>query len=43
MLTKIARVPGNRRQFNHHFRMFKKEDVNEEVRRFMKKAYESGS
>jgi len=34
---KIAQVPGEQ-QFNHHFRMFEKEDVNEEVKRFMKLA-----
>lgn len=36
---KIARVPGDR-QYNHHFRMCYKEDVNEEVIQFMKLAYE---
>jgi hypothetical protein len=35
---KIAQVPG-REQFNHHFRMYYKEDVNEEVIQFMKLAY----
>ncbi|MFI5131193.1 MAG: DUF5655 domain-containing protein [Chitinophagales bacterium] len=38
---KIARVPGQQ-QFNHHFRMYAKEDVNEEVVGFMKLAYEEG-
>ncbi len=33
---KIAQVPGDDRQFNHHFRMYYKEDVNEEVLEFMK-------
>ncbi len=35
---KIAKVPGDP-QFNHHFRMFYKEDVNKEVMQFMKLAY----
>lgn len=35
---KIAQVPGDM-QFNHHFRMLQKDDVNDEVRRFMKLAY----
>ena len=38
---KIAQVPGDR-QFNHHFRMYYKEDVNEEVIEFMKLAYANG-
>jgi Domain of unknown function (DUF5655) len=37
---KIALVPGDAHQFNHHFRMLYKEDINEEVIRFMKMAYE---
>ncbi|MEP6949779.1 MAG: DUF5655 domain-containing protein [Ginsengibacter sp.] len=37
---KIAQVPGDE-QFNHHFRMLYKEDVNEEVIEFMKLAYEN--
>lgn len=36
---KIAQVPGDM-QFNHHFRMLQKEDVNEEVMEFMKLAYD---
>jgi hypothetical protein len=35
---KIAQVPGDI-QFNHHFRMLQKEDVNEEVIEFMSLAY----
>jgi hypothetical protein len=35
---KIAQVPGDT-QFNHHFRMLQKEDVNDEVLDFMKLAY----
>src|SRR5450432_3748126 len=35
---KIAQVPGDQ-QFNHHFRMYYKEDVNKEVIQFMKLAY----
>jgi hypothetical protein len=36
---KIAQVPGDAHQFNHHFRMYNNEDVNEEVIQFMKLAY----
>lgn len=36
---KIAQVPGQN-QFNHHFRMKAMEDLNEEVIRFMRLAYE---
>jgi hypothetical protein len=35
---KIAQVPGEL-QFNHHFRMLHQDDVNDEVREFMKIAY----
>lgn len=35
---KIAQVPGDSHQFNHHFRMYATEDVNEEVQEFMKLA-----
>lgn len=37
---KIAQVPGDDSQFNHHFRMLFKEDVNAEVIKFMRLAYE---
>jgi hypothetical protein len=37
---KIAQVPGDSQQFNHHFRMFNVEDVNEEVWEFMRMAFE---
>jgi len=37
---KVAQVPGDM-QFNHHFRMLHKDDVNEEVIKFMKLAYDS--
>ena len=37
---KIAQVPGDASQFNHHFRMLYKEDANKEVMQFMKMAYE---
>ena len=37
---KIAQVPGDM-QFNHHFRMLHKEDVNDEVRDFMRLVYNS--
>lgn len=36
---KIAQVPGDAQQFNHHFRMYFLEDLNEEVLGFMKLAY----
>lgn len=39
---KILQVPGTGR-FNHHFRMYRTEDINEEVLRFMQQAYELGS
>lgn len=35
---KLAQVPGQE-QYNHHFRMLNAEDVNDEIRRFMKLAY----
>jgi hypothetical protein len=38
---KIAQVPGQQ-QFNHHLRIQEKEDINTEVKRFMKLAYEKG-
>ncbi len=47
---KIAQVPvpigrqaGDAKQFNHHFRMYVKEDVNKEVQKFMTLAYKLGS
>jgi hypothetical protein len=40
---KIAQVPGDAKQFNHHFRMLAKEDVNNEVKEFMKLAFTLGS
>lgn len=40
---KIAQVPGDNKQFNHHFRMHAIEDVNEEVLKFMQIAYVAGS
>jgi hypothetical protein len=39
---KIAKVPGDN-QYNHHFRMLRKEDINKEVRIFMKRAFDLGS
>jgi len=38
---KIAQVPGDQKQFNHHLRIFFNDDVNEEVKHFMKLAYQS--
>jgi Domain of unknown function (DUF5655) len=40
---KIAQVPGDSKQFNHHFRMLAKADVNSEIKKFMKLAFEKGS
>lgn len=39
---KIAQVPGDDQQFNHHLRIKSKQDINGEVLRFMKLAYELG-
>ncbi|HYG20464.1 MAG TPA: hypothetical protein VD816_16105 [Ohtaekwangia sp.] len=39
---KIAQVPGDQKQFNHHFRMLAKEDLNDEVKNFMRMAYRAG-
>jgi hypothetical protein len=39
---KIAQVPGDSKQFNHHLRIYAKKDINKEVIRFMKLAYENG-
>ena len=39
---KIAKVPGQQ-QFNHHFRMCSKEDVNEDVQYYMKMAYDENN
>jgi len=38
---KIAQVPGDDKQFNHHFRMYYKKDINEEVISFMRMALEA--
>lgn len=35
---KMAQVPGSQ-QFNHHLRIYRKEDLNKEVLKFMKLAY----
>jgi len=40
---KIAQVPGDDKQYNHHFRMLAKEDLNKEVISFMKLAFKEGS
>lgn len=37
---KVAQVPGSN-QFNHHFRMLNKDDVNSEVKSFMRLALEA--
>lgn len=36
---KIVEVPGKSQQYNHHFRILFLEDVNEEVKAFMKLAF----
>lgn len=38
---KIAQVPGSNK-YNHHLRIIYKEDINDEVFGFMKKAYANG-
>ena len=38
---KIAQVPGQQ-QFNHHLRLMEREDINAEIRKFMKLAYDLG-
>ena len=40
---KIAQVPGDAKQYNHHLRLFNKEDINDEVMRFIKLAWQEGS
>ena len=35
---KIAQVPGDAHQFNHHFRMWSENDLNDELIGFMQKA-----
>jgi hypothetical protein len=37
---KIAQVPGDDKQFNHHLRIYSKDDINEEVMGFMKLAFD---
>lgn len=36
--TKVGKVPGSNTQYNHHFRMLYIDDLNEEVRNYMKLA-----
>ncbi|OLY94175.1 hypothetical protein SAMN05444008_105262 [Cnuella takakiae] len=36
---KMGPVPGNAHQFNHHFRLYAIEDLNEEVQGFIRLAY----
>ncbi|MBI3519065.1 MAG: hypothetical protein HY062_06870 [Bacteroidetes bacterium] len=36
---KMAQVPGSSTQFNHHLRVYYKEDINPEVMKYMKMAY----
>jgi hypothetical protein len=37
---KIARVPDDAHQFNHHLRLYSVDDVNDEVLQFMQMAYD---
>jgi hypothetical protein len=37
--TKIKQVPGTN-DFNHHFRMYLKQDINKEVKKYMKMAFD---
>ncbi|HEY4324265.1 MAG TPA: DUF5655 domain-containing protein [Mucilaginibacter sp.] len=39
--NKIKPVPGSD-DYNHHLRLYFKEDINDEVRKFMRMAYEKG-
>ena len=39
--SKIKQVPGTD-DYNHHLRLFAKEDINDEVRMYMKMAYNNG-
>jgi len=39
--VKIAQVPGDSKQFNHHFRMLYTSDINDEVEYYMKLAYDA--
>lgn len=38
---KIAQVPGQQ-QYNHHIRLMQPEDINAEVKKYMKLAYDGG-
>ena len=40
---KVVQSPGGKKEFNHYFRMLAKEDVNVEVKGFMREAYVMGS
>ncbi len=40
---KIAQVPGDAKQYNHHLRMYAKGDLNKEVLSYMKLAFTLGS
>ena len=39
---KIAQVPGDVMQFNHHLRLYSKDDLTDEVYKFMKLAFDEG-
>jgi hypothetical protein len=38
---KIVQAPGYQKQFNHHFRMLFKTDISDEVKHYMKLAYDA--
>jgi hypothetical protein len=40
---KVVQSPAGKKEFNHCLRMLAKEDVNEEVKRYMKEAFRRGS
>ena len=39
---KVVQSPAGKKEFNHYFRMLAKEDVNEEIKKYMKEAYQRG-
>ena len=39
---KVVQNSAGKKEYNHHFRMLSKEDVNDEVKHYMKEAYHRG-
>jgi hypothetical protein len=39
---KVVQGPASKKEFNHYFRLMSEEDVNDEVKGYMAKAYRSG-